>query len=353
MGSTPLKRPIKEYLKYGVINLDKPPRPSSHEVVTWVKNILKPFGVEKTGHSGTLDPRVTGNLLITIDRATRLVKSQQNAGKEYVAVIRFHGQVSRQDLITNLRKLVGPVYQRPPIISAVARRLRVRTLKYCKLIEYNERRGLGILHISCQAGTYIRTLCIHIGLLCGVGAHMQELRRVRSGFLGERDNMVTMYDILDAKYCAVEEQDETYLRRVIMPLEILLMNHKRLIVKDTSVNAICYGAKIMLPGLLRFDDNIEIGDEIAVVTTKGEAICLAHAQMTSNQMATCDHGMIAKIKRVIMDRDMYPRRWGLGPHALAKKTMIKDGKLDKYGKANENTPKEWQEKHPDYSTYVF
>jgi len=77
-GSTPLKRPLKEYLKYGIINLDKPSNPSSHEVVAWIKKILD---VEKTGHSGTLDPKVTGCLLVCLERATRLVKSQQQAGK--------------------------------------------------------------------------------------------------------------------------------------------------------------------------------------------------------------------------------------------------------------------------------
>lgn len=60
-------------LKYGVINLDKTSGPSSHEVVSWVKRMIP--GCEKTGHSGTLDPKVTGNLLICLDRATRLVKS--------------------------------------------------------------------------------------------------------------------------------------------------------------------------------------------------------------------------------------------------------------------------------------
>ena len=73
-GSSPLKRSLKEYLQYGVINLDKPANPSSHEVVAWIKRILR---CDKTGHSGTLDPKVTGCLIVCIDRATRLVKSQQ------------------------------------------------------------------------------------------------------------------------------------------------------------------------------------------------------------------------------------------------------------------------------------
>ena len=130
----------------------------------------------------------------------------------------------------------GPVYQRPPILCAVKRQLRVRTLHWVKVIEYTDdktnNRGLGIIHIKCQAGTYIRTLCIHLGLLCGVSAHMQELRRVKSGCLGERDNMVTMYDVMDAKYVYDTTRDESYLRRIVMPLEVLLTNMKRIIIKE-------------------------------------------------------------------------------------------------------------------------
>merc|ERR1712026_190563 len=138
--------------------------------------------------------------------------------------------------------------------------------------------------------------------------------------------MVTMHDILDAQWL-YDNHKESYLRRVIRPLEALLTNHKRIIMKDSAVNAICYGAKIMLPGILRYDDGIEIGQEIVVCTTKGEAICLAIAQMTTAVMATCDHGVVAKIKRVIMERDVYPRKWGMGPKASLKKAMIKAGLL--------------------------
>ena len=95
----------------------------------------------------------------------------------------------------------------------------------------------------------------------------------------------------------------------------------------------------MIPGLLRFADGIELNDEVVLMTTKGEAIAIAIAQMTTAVMATVDHGVVAKIKRVIMERDVYPRRWGLGPMAQRKKSMIKEGTLDKHGKPNEKTPK--------------
>lgn len=335
-GSTPLKRPLQEYIRYGVINLDKPANPSSHEIVAWMKRILR---VEKTGHSGTLDPKVTGCLIVCIDRATRLVKAQQSAGKEYIGIVRLHSALEDETKIYKaVDTLTGALFQRPPLISAVKRQLRIRSIYESKLIEYDSDRHLGVFWVSCEAGTYVRTLCVHLGLLVGTGGHMQELRRVRSGILSENQNMVTMHDVLDAQHSYDTTKDESYLRRVVMPLEVLLTNYKRVVVKDSAVNAICYGAKFMIPGLLRFADGIEVNEEIVMITTKGEAIAVGVAQMTTSVMATVDHGVVAKIKRVVMERDTYPRRWGMGPVAQKKKGLVKEGKLGKYGQVNDKTP---------------
>ncbi|VDD91028.1 unnamed protein product [Enterobius vermicularis] len=344
-GCSPLKRGIKDYVSSGYLNLDKPANPSSHEVVAWVKRILR---VNKTGHSGTLDPKVSGCLIVCIDRTTRLAKSQQGAGKEYVCIFRLHNAVESEKKIRQaLEKLTGALFQRPPLISAVKRQLRVRTVYENKLIEYDPAQNMGIFWVKCEAGTYVRTLCVHLGLILGVGGHMQELRRVRSGISGEADQLVTMHDVLDAQYLYDHFNDESYLRRIIRPLEALLISHKRVVVKDSAVNAICYGAKILLPGVLRFEDGIELNQEIVIVTTKGEAICIAVALMTTSTMAITDHGIIAKIKRVIMERDTYARKWGLGPIALKKK--IDQGLLGKFGKPNEKTPADWRSAFYDLS----
>ncbi|CDS00791.1 hypothetical protein [Sporisorium scitamineum] len=347
-GCSPLKRDLKSYIKSGVINLDKPSNPSSHEVVSWLRRILR---VEKTGHSGTLDPKVTGCLIVCIDRATRLVKSQQGAGKEYVAVLRLHDKLDdAKKLPRAIETLTGSLFQRPPLISAVKRQLRIRTIYESKLIEFDNDRHLAVFWVSCEAGTYIRTLCVHLGLLLGVGGHMQELRRVRSGALSENDSIVTMHDVLDAQWLYDNQRDESYLRRVIRPLESLLTGYKRIVVKDSAVNAVCYGAKLMIPGLLRYEKDIEVHEEVVLMTTKGEAIALAIAQMSTVDLSTCDHGVVAKVKRCIMERDTYPRRWGLGPKAQEKKAMIKTGKLDKHGKAiNGVTPDKWKKEYVDYS----
>uniref|UniRef100_UPI00358E07DF H/ACA ribonucleoprotein complex subunit DKC1 isoform X2 n=1 Tax=Myxine glutinosa TaxID=7769 RepID=UPI00358E07DF len=345
-GSSPLKRDIQDHIRTGFVNLDKPSNPSSHEVVAWIKRILR---VEKTGHSGTLDPKVTGCLIVCVGRATRLVKSQQSAGKEYVGVAKLHSAVeSEKEVAKALEKLTGALFQRPPVIAAVKRQLRVRTIYESRLLEYDAERRLGIFWVSCEAGTYIRTLCVHLGLLLGTGAQMQELRRVRSGILSEKDNLMTMHDVLDAQWQLDNHKDENYMRRVVLPLEKLLCSHPRIVVKDSAVNAVCYGAKIMLPGVLRYEDNIDVNQEIVIMTTKGEAICLAIALMTTAVLSTCDHGIVAKIKRVVMERDTYPRKWGLGPKASQKKLMIKEGLLDPKGRPNEKTPATWSEEHQGY-----
>ena len=168
----------------------------------------------------------------------------------------------------------GALFQRPPLISAVKRQLRVRTVYESKLLEHDEERNMGIFWVSVESGFYARTVCVHLGLMLGCGGQMQELWRPRSGNMTEKD-AATMHDIIDAQWLFDNHKDESYLRRVVQPLEALLTTHKRIIMKDSAVNAICYGAKILLPGVLRYEDGIEMNEEIVVSTTKGEAICLA------------------------------------------------------------------------------
>ena len=266
-------------------------------------------------------------------------------------MLRLHGKLEggQAQLARALETLTGALFQRPPLISAVKRQLRIRTIHECNLLEFDNDRQLAVFWVSCEAGTYIRTLCVHLGLLLGVGGHMQELRRVRSGAMDEKDGMVTLHDVLDAQWLADNQRDESILRSVIKPLETLLTTYKRIVVKDSAVNAVCYGAKLMLPGLLRYEANIEVHEEVVLITTKGEAIALAIAQMSTVEMSSCDHGVVAKVKRCIMERDLYPRRWGMGPVATEKKKMKESGKLDKYGRANEATPSQWKQEYKDFN----
>ncbi|TBU06500.1 tRNA/rRNA pseudouridine synthase [Hamiltosporidium magnivora] len=305
-GSIPENRKIQEYIKNGAINLDKPCNPSSHEVVTWIKNILN---VEKTGHSGTLDPSVSGCLIVCIDKATRLVKSQQSDGKEYVCVIQFHTETTEKEFKKVLKKLTGNLFQRPPLMCAVKRNLRLRNIYKTEFIEFDKENKKGLFKVSCEAGTYIRTFCVHVGLLLGCGAHMLELRRTKSGLLNE-STCVTLHDLKDAMHVFKKTGEEKYIRKVIFPLENLLIKYPRIMVKDSCVGSICHGAQLTLPGVLRFDNNIEIGTDVVIITTKGEAVALAISTMSSPEIHIANHGVVCKTKRVIMDKSTYPSLWG-------------------------------------------
>lgn len=132
------------------------------------------------------------------------------SGKEYVCVLRLHSALPNPTALPRaLETLTGALFQRPPLISAVKRQLRIRTIHESKLLEFDEKRNLAVFWVSCEAGTYIRTLCVHLGLILGVGGHMQELRRVRSGALSENDEMVTMHDVLDAQWTYDNTRDGT------------------------------------------------------------------------------------------------------------------------------------------------
>ena len=265
----------------------------------------------------------------------------QSQGKEYVGIIRLHEPLeNEQKLSKAILALTGSIFQRPPLTAAVKRDLRIRTIYESKLLEFDKENNLGVFWVSCEAGTYVRTLCVHLGLLLGTGGHMEELRRVRSGIMKEDITMFTMQDVIDAQYMLEHYKDESYMRRVVMPLEVLVKDYPRIIIKDTTVNAVCYGAQLMIPGVLRYESGIEIGRDVVLITTKGEAVAIAIAQMTSAIIETCTHGIVCRTKRVIMDRETYPKKWGFGPYALKKKALIKEGKLDKYGRAIEQTPEE-------------
>ncbi|KAL2483100.1 H/ACA ribonucleoprotein complex subunit 4 [Forsythia ovata] len=126
-----------------------------------------------------------------------------------------------------------------------------------------------------------------------------------------------------------------------MPLGVVLTSYKRSVVKDSAANAICYGAKLMIPGLLRFENDIEVGEKVVLVITKGKAIVLEIVEMTTAVIATCDCETVARIKMVVMDRDTYPRKWGLGLRTSMKNESTVEEKLGKHEKPNENTPTEW------------
>lgn len=302
-GSDPTKRSIQEHLRLGVVNLDKPAGPTSHQVVAWLKVAL---GVDKAGHGGTLDPNVTGVLPIAILDATRVIRTMLESPKEYVCVLETHREVEPKRLKAVLEEFQGPIYQVPPLKSAVKRELRVRTIYKMDVHETTGRTAL--FRASCEAGTYIRKLCTDVGVVLGPGAHMRDLRRVVTGPFNEK-TAVTLQDVRDAHEHWKETGDESWLREVIRPVEELVAHLPSVLVRDSAVDALCHGADLASPGLVEVDARMKDGNLVAMFTLKGELVGVGRATCDAASAHTRETGIVVKTDRVVMTPGTYPRKW--------------------------------------------
>lgn len=286
-----------------MLNLDKPRGPTSHQVVAWVKRML---GVTKTGHAGTLDPGVSGVLPVGLERATSALPVIHLGTKEYVCVMRFHGDISRDlldEVISNFR---GEIVQVPPVRSAVARRPRYRTIHELEVIEHSGRDVL--FRTRCDSGTYIRALCRDMGLAAGTGANMRELRRTACGGMREEDAR-SLHELSEAVWAWKSGGEPGPLRSMIDPINVLFSEVKRVTIKDSAVDAVCHGAGVMVPGVVDADPTIRKGEPVAILTGKGEVVALARALMKGENVSILRRGMFARVVRVFMARGTYPRAW--------------------------------------------
>jgi len=309
---------LQAHLCLGAINLDKVSGPTSHEVAAWVKRILN---VDKAGHSGTLDPKVTGILPVLLGDATRVMDTLLLAGKEYICLMHIHKPVPRKRVLEVCQEFTGTIYQKPPLKSSVVKQLRTRTIYYLEVLEIEEQYVL--MRVGCEAGTYIRKLCFDIGLALGTGANMEELRRSKAGPFREDDTLVTLHQLKDAYEIWKETGNESELRRVVLPVEVALKHLPRLVLADNAVDAICHGAPLAAPGLLSLETDINKDDDVALFTLKGEAVAVARSEMTSQEMLASKTGIVAATERVIMEPGTYPKAWKLAERDASAEKVAK------------------------------
>ncbi|MDE0525794.1 MAG: RNA-guided pseudouridylation complex pseudouridine synthase subunit Cbf5 [Thaumarchaeota archaeon] len=302
------ERSIEQLLRYGLIILDKPPGPTSHEAVAWAKRILN---IPKIGHSGTLDPQVSGVLPLGLGEATKALGVLLLGPKEYHALGRIHSLAKSEEIDRVMGMLQGQIYQKPPQRSAVLRQTRTRTIYEFELLEQRER--LLLTRILCEAGTYIRKLYYDMGEILGPGATMIELRRTRVSQFYEADGLVTMHELADAYARWTEEGDGTMLHSMIRPVEDALSEIKSVVIGDAAVDAMCHGAQLAIPGILKVHPNLKKGEIAAIYTQKGEAVALAEAGMSADEISEAAKGHAFETKRIIMAPGTYPKRWRTRP----------------------------------------
>ncbi|MBI2541193.1 RNA-guided pseudouridylation complex pseudouridine synthase subunit Cbf5 [Candidatus Woesearchaeota archaeon] len=299
LGCRPEDRKTEEIINYGIVNIDKPKGPTSHQVSDYVQKILH---INKSGHSGTLDPAVTGVLPVALGRATRIVQTLLTAGKEYVAIMHLHKEADEDALRKTIQShFVGKIRQMPPLKSSVKRQLRTREVYYFDIMEIE---GKDVLfRVGTEAGTYIRKLIYDIGQKLGTGAHMAELRRTKAGPFDE-SSLVTLQELIDAYSFWKEEGNGKFVRKVIQPVENGASHLAKAWVFDTTVESMCHGVDLKMPGISRLNAGIRPDDAVAVMTLKNELVALGTAKASSEEMLQ-EKGIAVQTEKVFMQPGTY------------------------------------------------
>jgi len=284
----PDERSPEDLLEFGVVNLDKPPGPSAHQVAAWVRDMAE---VEQAAHAGTLDPKVTGCLPVLTGAATRLSQVFLEGSKEYVSVLELHDEPPA-DIEAIAAEFEGPLYQKPPRKSAVARRLRVREVYELEVLEVEDRQAL--LRIRCESGTYIRKLCHDLGLALGTGAHMGDLRRTATDPFDD-STLVTMEDLADGLARWREDEADDWLREVVQPAERALSHLPKVTIAPSAAEEVARGAQIYAPGVIDAEDADE-GQLVACVTPDEAAVCLG----TMAGDPDAEEGLAVELERVLV-----------------------------------------------------
>ncbi len=304
-GCRPEDRELEELLESGVILIDKPPGPSSHQLTAWARSLL---GIKRIGHGGTLDPFATGLLTLLCGRSTKITAELLKKPKRYVAIIRFRESIDSESLSLILEELRGEVFNVPPKESAVKVQVRSRKITHSELIESEGEDRVHLISISCEAGTYIRTLVRDIGLISGNGCELLELHRAGSGSL--EDSMAcSMQQLTDAIFLWREHDDYRAISKIISPIETILDDLPKIVIKDGAVAAMSHGAPLARPGVVSTPKGIQSGSKVLLSSIKGEAVALGTLSVDSDSMPSMESGHVASASTVLMKPGIYPQSW--------------------------------------------
>ncbi|MDD5133415.1 MAG: RNA-guided pseudouridylation complex pseudouridine synthase subunit Cbf5 [Candidatus Nanoarchaeia archaeon] len=300
-GSSPENRTIQELFDKGVICLNKPSGPTSHQTVDYLKRILN---TKKAGHGGTLDPGVSGVLPIALNEATRILQILLKGGKEYVALMHLHKDIPEKEIRTSVEKTVGKINQLPPVRSAVKRQLRQREIYYLEILEIKDQDVL--FKVGCEGGTYIRKLIVDWGKILKTNAHMVELVRTKAGPFNENE-WYSLQDIQDAYTEFIENKNDSLLKKIIKPVEFTISFLPKIWVFDSAIDSLCHGANLNVPGISKLESDIKENDLVAVLSLKDELICLGQAKMTSEDILKKSKGLVIETNKVFMKIDTYKK----------------------------------------------
>jgi H/ACA ribonucleoprotein complex subunit 4 len=295
--------PVAARLAEGAFLLiDKPRGPSSHQVTAWARDLL---GVATAGHAGTLDPNVSGLLWIGSGPALKLLPLVLEFPKRYIGVVTFHARVPARELARLAEEFTGPVFQTPPVRSAVKRERRVRTIHRLRLVESDGPRT--IVDVVADSGTYVRTLAVDLGEALGVGAHLEELRRIATGPFDEGAalSLTALADAVEAHRAG----DPAPLLRALHPIREVWQEFPTIVLKDGAASAIAHGAGLASGGIARVARPFARGHHVALVSGAGELVATGVARYDAAEATHVPHGWVVGGTRVFVDPARFPALW--------------------------------------------
>jgi H/ACA ribonucleoprotein complex subunit 4 len=299
----PLPEVVQERIAEGAFLLiDKPRGPTSHQVTAWVRDLL---GLERAGHAGTLDPNVSGVLWIGVGPALKLLPLVLQFPKRYIGIAVLHGEASDAAVAGALAEFRGPIYQTPPVRSAVKRERRVRTIHRLDLVERNGPRLL--LDVVGDSGTYVRTLAVDLGDALGVGGHLEELRRTGTGPFVEGQS-VPVSAVADAVARANAGAPEPLLA-LLHPISEVWQEFPQVILRDSAAAAVAHGADLAGGGIDRVLRPFTAGQSVALVSRAGNLVALGRALVDSTDLGHHKRGWVIDAGRVVADAADYPASW--------------------------------------------
>jgi predicted rRNA pseudouridine synthase len=298
-----LPEPVARRIAGGAFLLvDKPRGPSSHQVTAWVRDLL---GVPSAGHAGTLDPNVSGLLWVGVGPALKLIPLLLEMPKRYIAILRLHGPAPDADVARVIAEFTGPVFQTPPVRSAVKRERRVRTIHRLELLEREDDRLL--VDIVADSGTYVRTLAVDLGEALGVDAHMEELRRTGTGPFTE-EAAVTLAQLADAVHAARAGRPE-FLLALLHPMAEVARDFPNVVLRESAASAVAHGADLASGGIADAPTAFAKGASVVLVRSDGELVAVGTALVDRDELRAHKHGWVIDATRVLVDPARFPPNW--------------------------------------------
>ncbi len=276
LGTSPEKRSMEDRLKYGIVVIDKPQGPSSHEVSAFSRKILK---LDVTGHTGTLDQNVSGVLVVLLENSRKVVNFLPNTDKKYVCMMRLSREIPIIPLEKTFENFRGEIYQKPPLLSAVAKKLRTRKVFSLNILEV--RGNLVLFDCECEAGTYIRKIVSDAAEVMGVKAEMAELRRIKAGEFLEKD-AITLQTLSDYYFAWKEKGDASFLEKAVFPVESL--KFKKIVLDDESIIKLKSGVKPKVSDVLQIEEGILPKEICGLFTEKGELAAISENLLSSSEV---------------------------------------------------------------------